>query len=477
MEKNKINILILFLLLFTFSFDTYAQIKDVPVVKLFEKEYYKYNIKSKETLFSICKRFNVTEAEILSMNPFIINGLEVGQTLMIPVKISKVSTDKEIFIGKDRSSVKVLSDEEKPKKSSEITHNKSRITILLPFTEAEISGFNDRYIEFYEGFLMAVDSLKSLGLSFEVQALESGMDAETINHAIITGKLKETDYCIGGINSEQISVLAEWAKKTQKTLILPFSSRIPELENNPYIFQTNTPRSYMYEHLADYTVKRIEKSNIIFLKSGNTDDSDVQSLLIPKIKSKLNIKGINYTEISDDEQLESLSKVLKEGIENNIIPSSLTINETNQLISRIGAYLSANPQKKITLFGYPDWQTMNKAYKRRLNELNSYIFSSFYVDVQEQNVRNFQISFIHNFGTSMLNTYPKYGMMGYDIAAYFIPRMFFEKSENSENRLSISPLQNDFQFSVNNDAGGSYNKCFYIIHYTRNNTVEIIPLH
>ena len=101
MEKSKKNILILFLLLFTLSFDVIGQIKDVPIVKLFEKEYYKYDIKPKESLYSICKKFNVTEAEILSMNPFIVEGLQTGQTLMIPVKISKISTEKEIIISKE----------------------------------------------------------------------------------------------------------------------------------------------------------------------------------------------------------------------------------------------------------------------------------------------------------------------------------------------------------------------------------------
>ena len=360
------------------------------------------------------------------------------------------------------------------RKKLNIPTNKPRITVILPFTSSA-QGSSDRYIEFYEGLLLAVDSLKNLGLSFEVQTLESGDDIEGINHAIITGKLNETDYCIGGTTPEQISLLAKWAKKNQKILILPFSSRIPEMENNPYLFQTNTPHDYMYDRLADYSVNRIEKSNIIFLNSI-VDDSDIRTTLAIKLKSRLQKKGISYFDVMDDEDLEALSKVLVDNRENNIIPTPLSINETNRLITRLGAYLNANPQKKITLFGYPDWQATSKSYQKRLYELNTFIYSNFYADGQQQNVRDFQIRFTQTFDKNQLNTFPKYGMMGYDIAAYFIPRMVFESSENLESMPVINPLQNDFKFSAKKAIDGAYNQNFYIIHYSPDNNVEVIPL-
>jgi len=482
MEKNKKNILFLFLLLFALSFDTVAQIKDVPVVKLFEKEYYKYEIKAHESLYSICKKFNVTEAEILSINPFIVDGLKTGQTLMIPVKAlknsaeaSKKPVEKEMIITNDDTPVSIITDKKKQKKKAVRTIEKSRITVFLPFALSTTPGINDRYIEFYEGLLLAVDSLKSLGLSFEVQALESGLDTEGINQAIISGKLKETDYCIGGTTPEQISLLAQWAKMNQRILILPFNSRIPEMDNNPYLFQTNMPHSIMYDRIAEYSIKQIDNANVIFLNSA-IDESDVRSLLIPKIKSRLQRKGITFTDITADDQLNGLSKAVVDNLENVVIPTPLTLSETNQLVTRLSGFVNDNPEKKITLLGYPDWQAMNKSNQKRLYELNTYIFSNFYADAQKQNVRDFQIQFTETFGKSMINTYPKYAMMGYDIAAYFIPRMIFEKSENMGRTPKIAALQNDFQFSAKNPIGGAFNQIFYIIHYNRDYTVEVLPL-
>ena len=475
MEKNKKNILILFILLFTFSLNLAAQIKDVPVVKLFEKEYYKYDVKSHETIYSICKRFNVTESEILSMNPFIVNGLKKGQTLMIPVKTSSNTTEKEIII-KDTETLQTKTSAQK--KSIEIINTLTdtpRITILLPFADTKTPGINERYIEFYEGFLMAVDSLKSLGLSFEVQALESGEETEDIKQAISTGKLKETDYCIGGVNPEQIALLSEWAMKNQKILILPFSSRIPELENNPYLFQTNTPHSHMYDVLAEYYVNQIKTTNIVFLNSS-PNENDTETAFVQQIKNVLRKKNIPFKIVDDDEELKNLCTAIENNGENTIFTTPMSINQTQSLVTRLAANIKTSPDKKITLMGYPEWQAIGKIYQKRLYELNTYIYSNFYADSQQNNVRDFQIYFNQTFKKNLLNTYPKYGMMGYDIAAYFVPRMVFKKSELQESIPTIDPLQNKFKFSTKNLDHGYYNQLFYIIHYKPDNTVEVYSL-
>jgi LysM repeat protein len=479
MGKNKKNILFLFLFLFTISFMLSAQIKGVPVVKLFEKEYYKYDVKPKETIFSICKRFNISETELLSMNPFISkDGLQAGQTLMIPVKKANASDKKERLSNKNNNdSLKIVQEKNKPKKIILSSVDKHRITVFLPFTPTGILGMNDRYLEFYEGFLLAVDSLKNLGLSFEVQVLESGDGTEIIRNAILTGKLDKTDCCIGGINQGQITLLADWAKENKKTLILPFTSHVPELENNPFLYQTNSPHNYMFDLLSGYSVNHFGKSsNIIFLNLAS-DGSDINSKLIPQIKSKLKKANKSYVEIKYDDALDNLAKVIADNRENIILPSPVSLNETSRFVTRLCAYAKQHPHKKITLLGYSEWQAMSKTYQKRLYELNTYIYSNFYVDNQGRNVRDFQISFSQTFGKSLLNTYPKYGMMGYDVAAYFIPRLVFEELGNLKNIPKIDPLQNEYQFGDKKNNSGAFNKIIYIIHYTPGNTVETKTLY
>jgi len=469
------RLLFLLLIVFAFSVNSFCQVKDVPTVQLFEKTYYKYEVKSKETIYSLCRRFGVTEAILLSMNPTIVNGLKSGQTLLIPVQENKKEVDVTNQVQPVKTTdtaVRSQSGKEKHKNTLYFSTDKPRITVLLPFAPTSAPGSNERYVEFYEGLLLAVDSLKNMGLSFEVQALESGHDAETISKLLESGKLDETDYCIGGVSSEQISLLSDWAKKNRHYLIIPFSSRVSEMENNPYLFQTNTPHTYMFDRLADYAAQRTKGSNIIFLNS-NVDDSDVRVQLIPRVKAKFQRLGIPFVEVADDENLELLTKVLSDTKMNQIMPTPMNTQETNNLLTRLGAFHKANPNIPMALIGYPDWMATNKSYFKYLYDLNTVIYSNFYADAQQKIVRDFQILFNQTYDQNLMNTYPKYGMMGYDIAGFFIPRMVFEKSEVLDKAPYLSPLQNEFKFGTTNPLSGAINQCFYIIHYTPENEVEV----
>jgi LysM repeat protein len=468
------RLLFLFFIVLACTLNSFCQVKGVPTVNLFEKTYYKYEVKAKETVYSLCRRFNVTEAQLLSMNPTIVNGIKSGQKLLIPVEGEKTDTTPTTVqpTKTTDTAVRTPSGNEKRTKTLYFSTDKPRITVLLPFASSSTPGLNDRYVEFYEGLLLAVDSLKEMGLSFEVQALESGHDTETIAKLLESGKLDETDYCIGGVSPEQLSLLSDWSKKNRRYLVCPFSSKIPEMENNPYLFQTNTPHTYMFDRLAEYASQRAGGTNIIFLKSI-VDDSDIRSQLIPRVKAKFQRMGIPFVEVADDENLELLTKVLSDTKLNQIMPTPLNMQETNNLLTRLGAFHKANPAIAMTLVGYPDWMATNKSYQKYLYDLNTIIYSNFYADAQQKNVRDFQILFNQTYDENLLNMFPKYGMMGYDIAGYFIPRMVYEKSEVMDSAPYLTPLQNDFKFGTSNPLSGASNQCFYIIHYTPDNEVEV----
>lgn len=467
MEMIIKKLLIFWILFLSIQLSTYSEsIKKVPIVKLFEKEYYKYEITKKQSVYSICKTFKVSESDLLSMNPFLANGLKIGQTLLIPVisdKGKKVSEQIDEV-------VEMKSDE----KLMILPPKLPRITVLLPFAPSEIPGANDRYLEFYEGFLLSVDSLKTLGLSFEVEAIDVGYKTDGIFNAIRSGKLDESDYCVGGISSEQIKILSEWAENKQKSLVLPFSSKIPAMDENPFLFQTSTPYSHMYKRLSDYASIRFAGMNIIFVNKSTVLPNESNSLVMI-FKEQFQKKGIKYTDVTEDEDLLLLSQSLTAYKRNLIIPVMMPLNDAAQFITKLSALSKRDTTRNITLLGYPEWQAINKRVIPRLHELNTFIFSNFFANFQHHYVRNFQLTFNNTFGKELLNTYPKYGMLGYDIASWFIPRMVYEKSTNPLKKGPF-PLQNEFLFKTASSGSGAYNQIFYLINYNSDNIVDVKQL-
>ncbi|MDD3078185.1 MAG: LysM peptidoglycan-binding domain-containing protein [Paludibacter sp.] len=83
MKKNLLfTCIILFISLCLFSQNQTAKL---PTKTIKGVEYYIYTVQQAEGLYSISKKFHVTQAEINTLNPEIQNGLKNGQQIIIPV--------------------------------------------------------------------------------------------------------------------------------------------------------------------------------------------------------------------------------------------------------------------------------------------------------------------------------------------------------------------------------------------------------
>ncbi|KAA6306260.1 hypothetical protein EZS27_042083, partial [termite gut metagenome] len=74
------------------------------------------------------------------------------------------------------------------------------------------------------------------------------------------------------------------------------------------------------------------------------------------------------------------------------------------------------------------------------------------------------------------NTYPKYGMLGYDTGFYFLKGLFTYGSEleNNLSNVEFTPIQIGFKFSRTNNEGGFINKQLFFVHFTKEH--EIIKM-
>lgn len=91
--------------------------------------------------------------------------------------------------------------------------------MLLPFQE------DKRMVEYYEGFLMAVDSLKRTGVSLDLYVYDSGKDISTLNTILAKNEMKSMNIIIGPMHQNQIKPLSDFAEKNDIRLVIPFSQK------------------------------------------------------------------------------------------------------------------------------------------------------------------------------------------------------------------------------------------------------------
>ena len=113
-----------------------------------------------------------------------------------------------------------------------------KAALILPFQE------DKRMVEYYEGFLMAVDSLKRTGTSLDLYVYDSGKEVSTLNAILSKNEMKKMDVIFGPMHQKQIKPLSDFAKKNDIRLVIPFSQKGEEVFNNPAVYQINTPHIF-----------------------------------------------------------------------------------------------------------------------------------------------------------------------------------------------------------------------------------------
>jgi LysM repeat protein len=183
-----------------------------------EPQYRTHHVQKKETIYSISKMYNVTHEELVRLNPDLNNGLKADMLLVIPPLDNQLATDS---LAMDSTRMLISLDSIADVKDLFIRSYEPKkemnIAITLPFQlnkitpNNKIDGNTKRFLEFYQGFLLAVDSLKKTGLSFNIYTFDSGKTEEEIQKILDLPEMKEMDLLIGPAYTSQIKKMADFS--------------------------------------------------------------------------------------------------------------------------------------------------------------------------------------------------------------------------------------------------------------------------
>lgn len=433
-----------------------------------QKEEQKYQtihkVEKKETLYSICRLYGITEEELITANPELKNSkLKKGKFLRIPnhaIRSSVISpSNRQIFANTKHESKKIQT---------------IKTAVLLPFmTNENNSKEQAKMVEYYEGFLLAVDSLKKEGISTDIYAFDTGSNNNKIEQILNKPELKDVNIIFGPAYPEQIEAVSSFAKANKIKLVIPFTSKVEEVYNNPYIYQVNSPQSYIYSQVYDNFIKLFNNTNVIFIDTNDSKNNKVD--FISGFKTELSSNGIKYTTIKGDnvtpEEIQTVINPLKNNI---IIPISGSNITLTKLLPQLVIVKRENPTTEIKLFGYPEWQTYTQDHLNNIHELDTYFYSTFYSNNLFESTAKFSALFRKSYSKMLAPTYPKYGILGFDTGYQFLKALatYGTIVDNNINNIPFRPIQNGFKFARVNNWGGFVNKKVFFIHYSDNNELE-----
>ncbi|MDR1645107.1 MAG: LysM peptidoglycan-binding domain-containing protein [Tannerellaceae bacterium] len=424
-----------------------------------------YKVERRETLYRITRKFNISSDELLARNPDLKNGVKAGMVIRIPVK-EEIIVSQQTAASNEKDANALLSTPAKIDRPDTIN-----LVLLLPFmTEETIPTSNTRFVEYYEGLLLAIDSLRNKGVSITLTVRDCGNGVRKLEGILKEKALSEAHLIIGAVGDEQIAPIADFAKKNGIKYVIPFTSKNDDVLSNSYVFQVNTPHSYLYAKATQAAYEMFYDYNIIFV---DTNDPDDQKEFIRVFKQELSQHNITAKDVlyKGESFYGDIEALLRRDKRNVIIPTSGTLEALNKIRTPLRTLAEANPDCIINLFGYPIWQTYARECMEDFFALNTYIYTYFYADNLSPDVLRFYSKYKIWYSKNIPNTFPKFGILGFDTGMFFLDAIYHYgvNFESNLSRINYKSLQTGFKFYRVNNWGGFINTNLFIVHYNREN--------
>ena len=419
-----------------------------------------HKVKKGDTLYSIARQYGVSVDEIQRVNSLPSDSLKVDMELLIPVVTGR--SGKGNRLAEEIKTNLLLRPNKHPVKVDVI-----KVGLLMPFLD-ETDKMHFRLQEYYEGLLLAVDKLKDQGANIELYVFEIGKedDLKKLKSLLETVEMKSLNLIIGGVSDNQIKILSDFSAFYNIKYVVPFSSKNTEVLNNSNIFQVNSPQSYIYAKASSIFNETFKNSNIVFLKVNGKSDKDD---FINTLQTDLKQNNIYYRIVTIDNLLEeTLLPLLVVNKENVIVPTSADASSLRQTLEALKMIQQNNTDYTIRLFGYPEWQTYDSKFKNDYHKFGTYIYSSFFVDDNDADTKEFIANFRKWYRRDIMNIYPRYAMLGYDTGLFFLTAIYRygQNFEQNIHHLRVKTVQFAFNFERVNNWGGFINTGLYWVYYS-----------
>jgi len=482
----------------------------VPVKKPDNNRY--HIIAPKETIYSVSKLYNITPEELVTANPGISpEAFPIGREIIIPKSkeetppssppavteqpdlspVKETHDEDELFFEEKESFVDEFPEEMIEETTDETGKNEIiakvaegeiksvySVVLILPFTGPAVEREGSRasrYIEYYEGFLMAVNDMKEKNLSIDLHVHDTGAPGKEVAALLSNPIMEQSDLIIGGTDQKEIKELSDFSKSRGIKYVVPFSSKDNTDLANPNLFQVNPPQKAIQEKAAHVYAERLKGKNIIFVDCAIANDKSGKQEFVQLLKSELQKASIPFSETTYSSSFTAnIRSRMTSGLVNVVIPTSASAEALKNIAPGLRSIETTSPSLDISLYGYPEWQVHAREILEDLFILDTHFFATFFANNTSQEVKNFYGEYKRWYHKNLLPLYPKYGMLGYDSGMFLLNALnrfgtgFHLELEN----CTIPLLQSSFDFRQKDSDNFYSNMNLFIVRLTPDFTIE-----
>ena len=426
-----------------------------------------YKVKRKDTIWHIAQTHGITVEALVLANPEMSAPgyqLKRGSIIRIPAAGTSTTTGKT-NAATGTAGTTLVGTASAPQPAARPA-GPVKVAVMLPFVGN--SGIKERCLEYYRGFLMAVDSLKRQGQSVEVYAFDTPADA-TLAATLAQVKAAGVDAIIGPFYGAQIEEACRFGRQNGVRVFIPFTSKVSDVYTNPYVYLLNAPDAEKQKAVYDlYNLAFSGNTRLVVLRTAAGNEAQFAGYMQQQVKAQ----GGSATAVSATATDAELRAALAPDAPNVLLPDASDQATLDALLPRLLAFTAAHPQYKVSLMGYPDWQAYVVAHQEHFFALDTYIFTNFYYDNYSPAVHHFERNYAQWFHTELMPLYPRMAMLGFDNGLHLMRGIARYGSTFATQAIPAQPYQSAMHFERVSPPGGVVNNSIWFIHYNRNRSID-----
>jgi LysM repeat protein len=422
-----------------------------------------------DTVYALTRKYNVSEENLIDLNPDLVEGLKLGMILKV----------KEIIhndLSKKFGNFMML--------DSIVSKDTIDVAMLLPFKFTKNDTLNKEQLftsrnnlvsiisDFYLGAEIALDSIREQGVQINLNVYDTENNRDTIKNIISSKEFENVDVVFGPVYNKHVNFVA--AELKDVPLIFPFYSSKQNTFAKNNIVKTVTNREVLKENIISYFIQIYNNENILVVGdeklTSKSEFRQIENMLKEGHDSIIEVAFLEPDNgyISQERFVEKVDTLGVNWVilaTNNKVVTADVINNLKSIPN----------DAEVRLFAFEKSDNFEKVDNNLLADLNLvYATNGVFIDSLPE-VSNF-----YNQYFKRNNDYPsKYASKGFDVVYDIVMRMASNDSINLESSFEKGMSQrvrSTFKYEQKAYGGPAYNTAVYLRKYNKDLSIELLHL-
>ena len=492
-----------------------------------ENDYIIHNCERNERVSSLLKRWKVDENDFRRMNVSVGSHVFVNQVVLIPIQpvsdfywIDEMSGDvveneeeqpseETVITIQEEAAQSIFNDDfeasEQCTADPQNAMRRYKVALMVPLYLNDVSGLDMTmenlprlhkarslsFVQYYEGFMMAVETLEREGLRMDLTVIDVTDNVSTAERALSQIRGMDLDLIVGPFFGKSFAVVEEYAKEQNIVVVNPLSTRESVIVNNPNVVKVKPGELGQIMTISNLVKNLYDDANVFIVSKERSSDTaflnQLEYHLNHAVNDEVRVSGDEFLHFArnESERLEMGSRMVKtvevegqvystddfkSGNANEVVLANPVKRYPYSEISKVKSQLSGVRNNVIVAYGddnvfatqmlnslaketdrfpitlvcAPDWAKFEKLLVENLLQMNAIYLGDGFVDYKSEAAKQF----VRKFRSKYAAEPQDYAFEGYDMAMFFLSALmrYGDDMMDCLNSCDVPLLHSQFRF-------------------------------